>query len=188
MNVEQIFAQLIQFSVPEEALSGTERLKTARRAAAFWQERLEGYKQDARLIAQEALYEATNHDLVKINKIALTSICEHHLLPFSGFCYISYLPDRTWLGLSKFARIVDVYAKRLQLQERLTDQIAQALNDILKPQAISVTIKARHNCITMRGIERRESSVVTTRLLGLFAKDPTWQPVLKIGYNSSFTE
>ncbi len=123
-------------------------------------------------IVGRAVFEEDYNEMVVVRDIELYSLCEHHLLPFFGRCHIAYLPDGKIVGLSKLARLADVYARRLQVQERLTTQIAEAIQTILKPKGVAVVIEARHLCMMMRGIEKQNSFVVTDCLLGRFRSDP----------------
>ena len=109
--------------------------------------------------------------MVLVKDIEMYSMCEHHLAPFFGRAHVAYIPDKKIVGLSKLARLVDVYARRLQVQERLTSQIAHAIQDVLKPKGVGVIVEARHLCMMMRGVEKQNSSTVTSCLLGLFRSD-----------------
>lgn len=131
----------------------------------------EGYRRDAKQVIGNALFEAQSDEMVVVKNIELYSLCEHHLAPFFGKAHVAYIPDGKIVGLSKLARVVDVFARRLQVQERLTMQVAQALEEALQPRGVAVVIEASHLCMMMRGVEKQNSSTVTSCLLGLFRKD-----------------
>ena len=141
---------------------------TPRRVAESLSYLTEGYGVDPRAVVRSALYEHPGDDLVMVRSIPFYSLCEHHLLPFFGRCHIGYLPAGKVIGLSKLPRLVDVYAHRLQLQERLTREIAEAIEGILKARGVAVVMEARHLCVEMRGVEKAESETVTSCLLGDF--------------------
>jgi GTP cyclohydrolase I len=136
-----------------------------------WQFLSAGYRQDPQQILRGALFEEESNEMVIVRGIDLYSLCEHHLLPFFGRCHIAYLPAGQIVGLSKLARVVDVYARRLQVQERLTTQIAKALEDALSPLGVAVVIEARHLCMMMRGVEKQNSLAVTSCMLGEFKEN-----------------
>jgi GTP cyclohydrolase I len=144
---------------------------TPRRVAESLSYLTEGYGVDPRAVVRSALYEHPGDDLVMVRSIPFYSLCEHHLLPFFGRCHIGYLPAGKVIGLSKLPRLVDVYAHRLQLQERLTREIAEAIEGILKARGVAVVMEARHLCVEMRGVEKAESETVTSCLLGDFRVD-----------------
>jgi len=131
----------------------------------------EGYGADPRQVVGSALYEHEGDDLVTVRDIPFYSLCEHHLLPFFGRCHVGYLPAGKVIGLSKLPRLVDVFAHRLQLQERLTRQIAEAIDRVLLPRGVAVVMEARHLCVEMRGVEKADSDTVTSCLLGGFRED-----------------
>jgi GTP cyclohydrolase I len=127
-----------------------------------------GYHQDADEILNGAMFSVCYDEMVVVKDIEVYSLCEHHLLPFFGKCHVAYLPDKKVVGLSKIARLVNMYARRLQIQERLTSQIAQALEEKLSPQGVGVIIEARHLCMVMRGVEKQNSMAVSSAMLGAF--------------------
>ena len=131
----------------------------------------EGYGADPRQVVGSALYEHEGDDLVIVRNIPFYTLCEHHVLPFFGRCHIGYLPKGKVIGLSKLPRLVDVFAHRLQLQERLTRQIAEAIDRVLRPRGVAVVVEARHLCVEMRGVEKAESETVTSCLLGGFREN-----------------
>jgi GTP cyclohydrolase I len=130
-----------------------------------------GYRQDPEDILNGAMFSVCYDEMVVVKDIEVYSLCEHHLLPFFGKCHVAYLPDKKVVGLSKIARLVNMYARRLQIQERLTSQIAQALEDKLSPQGVGVIIEARHMCMVMRGVEKQHSAAVTSAMLGAFREN-----------------
>lgn len=130
-----------------------------------------GYSQDPKDVIGSALFEAETDEMVLVKNIELYSLCEHHLAPFFGKAHVAYIPAGKIVGLSKIARVVDIYARRLQVQERLTSQIAMALQDVLQPKGVAVVVEASHLCMMMRGVEKQNSSTVTSCLQGLFRKD-----------------
>ncbi len=127
-----------------------------------------GYRQDPRKVLQRAIFHEDYDEMVTVKDIDLFSVCEHHLLPFFGKCHVSYIPRKKIVGLSKIARVVELYARRLQVQERLTQEIATAIMDTLQPQGVAVVIEAFHLCMMMRGVEKQNSKAVTSAMLGVF--------------------
>lgn len=127
-----------------------------------------GYRQDPAKILNGAMFSVTYDEMVVVKDIEVYSLCEHHLLPFFGKCHVAYIPNKKVVGLSKIARLVNMYARRLQIQERLTSQIAQTLEDQLNPQGVGVIVEARHLCMVMRGVEKQNSAAMTSAMLGVF--------------------
>jgi GTP cyclohydrolase I len=127
-----------------------------------------GYHQDLDKILNGAFFPVAYDEMVIVKDIEIFSICEHHLLPFFGRCHVAYIPNQKVIGLSKIPRVVDVFAKRLQIQERLTTQIAEALTERIKPQGVGVIIEAKHLCMIMRGVEKQNSVAVTSHMTGVF--------------------
>ena len=127
-----------------------------------------GYKQDIAELLNRALYEEKYDEMVIVKGIDIFSLCEHHLLPFFGKCHVAYIPDGKLIGLSKIPRLVEVFSRRLQVQERLTCEIAQNLQDILKPKGVAVVIEAKHLCMIMRGVEKQNTVATTSAMLGAF--------------------
>ena len=146
-------------------------LKTPQRAAKAMEDFCKGYHQNIDEIINGAVFTSDMDDMVLVKDIELFSLCEHHLLPFLGKCHVAYIPDGKVLGLSKVARIVDMYAKRLQIQEALTQQIATALQKVVNAKGVAVVIEAKHMCMMMRGVEKQNSVMKTSSMLGLFRSD-----------------
>ena len=142
--------------------------KTPARVAEAWKFLTKGYNQNVNDVINEAVFDADEHHMIIVKDIEIYSLCEHHLLPFFGRCHIGYIPNGKVLGVSKLARIADMFARRLQLQERLTNQIAEAMMEHLRPQGVGVVIEAQHLCMMMRGVEKQNSFMITSAMLGSF--------------------
>jgi GTP cyclohydrolase I len=142
--------------------------QTPRRVEQALRYLTEGYHQDLDKLLNGALYSVCYDEMVIVKDIEVFSLCEHHLLPFFGKAHIAYVPNKKVIGLSKIPRLVDVFARRLQIQERLTSQIAQAIEQKIQPQGVGVVIEARHLCMMMRGVEKQHSRAVTSAMLGVF--------------------
>lgn len=145
---------------------------TPKRAAAAMEFLTQGYHQDLNTIVNGALFESQNDEMVLVKDIELYSLCEHHLLPFIGKCHVAYVPRGKILGLSKIARIVDMHARRLQVQENLTREIANSMLEVTNAKGIGVIIEAKHLCMMMRGVEKQNSVMTTSVMLGLLREDP----------------
>lgn len=146
-------------------------LKTPDRVALSLSWLTRGYEQDVRKVIGDALFEESHENMVMVRDIELYSLCEHHMLPFYGKAHIAYIPNGRIVGLSKLPRIVDVFAQRLQVQERLTDQIAEAICEILHPRGCGIVIEAYHLCMMMRGVQKQNSKTITSALRGSFRDD-----------------
>ncbi|MGD0128867.1 MAG: GTP cyclohydrolase I FolE [Terriglobia bacterium] len=142
--------------------------RTPNRVARSLRYLTSGYRQDLDKILNGALFPVAYDEMVIVKDIEVFSLCEHHLLPFFGRCHVAYIPNQKVIGLSKIPRVVDVFAKRLQIQERLTVQIAEALMERIKPQGVGVIIEAKHLCMIMRGVEKQNSVAVTSHMMGVF--------------------
>jgi GTP cyclohydrolase IA len=142
--------------------------KTPHRVAQALAFLTHGYRTEPRTVINQALFTQTTSGMVIVKDIELYSLCEHHMLPFFGRCHIGYIPDGKVFGVSKLARLVDVYARRLQLQERLTDQISQVVMESVNARGVGVMIEARHLCMMMRGVEKQNSVMLTSAVLGSF--------------------
>src|SRR5438874_3723751 len=143
-------------------------LRTPERSEKALRYLTSGYSADVRRIVNGALFDVKYDEVVIVRDIEFFSLCEHHLLPFFGKMHVAYLPESKVIGLSKIPRIVDVFARRLQIQERLTQQIAETLQDLLKPKGVAVICEARHFCMMMRGVEKQHSGAITSAMLGAF--------------------
>lgn len=148
-------------------------IRTPYRVARTWEFLTRGYHQDIDEIVNEAIFEETCDEMVIVTDINVFSQCEHHLLPFFGTCHVGYVPNGKLIGLSKIPRIVDVFSRRLQLQERLTNQTAQCLQQVLNPLGVGVVMECRHMCMAMRGVEKTGSLTVTSAMLGCFRDNPS---------------
>ena len=146
-------------------------IKTPERVAKSMDFLTHGYKQDPGKIIRSAMFEEKYSQMVLVKDIELYSLCEHHMLPFFGKTHIAYIPNGHIVGLSKIPRIVDVFARRLQVQERLTDEIKDCLQDTLSPKGVAVVIEAQHLCMQMRGVQKQHSSTTTSAFSGVFLKD-----------------
>jgi len=130
-----------------------------------------GYRESINDVLNDALFKVDYDEMVIVRDIEVYSLCEHHLLPFFGRCHVGYLPRDHVIGLSKIPRIVDVFARRLQVQERLTQQIAETIRDAINPRGVAVTVEAQHLCMMMRGVQKRNSKMITSAMLGKFRED-----------------
>lgn len=148
-------------------------LKTPMRVAKAMQVLTRGYTQDPHKVLTDALFEEKYNQMVIVKDIDFFSMCEHHILPFYGKAHVAYIPNGYITGLSKIARVVDIFSHRLQVQERLTEQIMQCINDTLKPQGVMVVIEAKHMCMQMRGVEKQNSITTTSAYSGVFESSKT---------------
>jgi GTP cyclohydrolase IA len=145
--------------------------RTPDRAALALEFLTQGYRQDLDEIINDAVFESNASEIILVKDIELYSLCEHHLLPFIGRAHVAYIPNGKVIGLSKVARIVDVFARRLQIQENLTTRIAESLMNCLEPAGVAVVVEAKHLCMMMRGVEKQNSVMKTSCLLGVFKED-----------------
>ncbi len=145
--------------------------RTPQRVARAFRELTRGYEMDAATVLNNALFEVSYDEMVIVRDIEVFSLCEHHLLPFFGKVHVAYLPREKVIGLSKIPRLVDMFARRLQIQERLTNQIAATIQETINPVGVGVVIEARHLCMVMRGVEKQHSSAVTSAMLGAFREN-----------------
>jgi GTP cyclohydrolase IA len=147
-------------------------LETPRRVTKSLEFLTSGYKVDIDAVINNALFSVDYSEMVIVKDIDFYSLCEHHLLPFFGKCHVAYLPREKVIGLSKLPRIVDAFSRRLQVQERLTNQIAQIINDKIDPLGVGVIVEGTHLCMSMRGVEKQNSFAITSAMLGTFRSDP----------------
>lgn len=154
--------------------------KTPERAAKAMQFLTQGYEQNAEKILKSAMFEEEYNEMVIVKDIELYSLCEHHMLPFFGKVHIAYIPNGYIVGLSKLPRIVDVFARRLQVQERLTHQILECINNTMKPQGVAVVIEAAHMCMMMRGVQKQNSMTTTSAFRGQFEQVETRSEFLNL--------
>lgn len=167
--MEKLFTQIIEQIGEDVTREGLR--DTPMRAAAAFRFLNRGYEQTLDEVLNNAIFEADTEDMVIVKDIELYSLCEHHLLPFIGKCHVAYIPQGKVLGLSKIARVVDMYARRLQIQERLTKEIADAVQNAVNPRGVAVVIEAKHLCMMMRGVEKQNSIMTTSAMLGVFRKE-----------------
>ena len=168
-ELERVFGKLLGAVGEDRDREGL--LKTPARAARSFEFLTQGYRQSVDEVVNGAIYNSDASEIVMVKDIELYSMCEHHLLPFIGKAHIAYIPNGKVIGLSKVARIVDVFARRLQIQEQLTTQVADALMQSLHPLGVAVVIEAKHLCMMMRGVEKQNSVMKTSCLLGVFKED-----------------
>jgi GTP cyclohydrolase I len=165
-DLSKLFEGLIKGVGEDPSRDGL--LKTPERAARAFQYLTRGYTQTLDEVVNKAIFESDNDEMIVVKDIELYSLCEHHLLPFIGKCHVAYIPTGKVIGLSKIARIVDMFARRLQIQENLTKQIADTVNDAINPAGVGVIIEAKHLCMMMRGVEKQNSSMTSSMMLGSF--------------------
>jgi GTP cyclohydrolase I len=168
-SMEKSFLELLQAIGEDSQREGL--LKTPSRAARAFEFLTNGYRQSLDDVVNGAIFESDTSEIILVKDIELYSMCEHHLLPFIGRAHVAYIPQGKVIGLSKVARLVDVFARRLQIQENLTMQIADALMKTLHPAGVGVVVEAKHLCMMMRGVEKQNSSMKTSCLLGSFKED-----------------
>jgi len=165
-KLEELYRQLIEGIGEDPSREGL--VKTPARAAKALQYLTRGYRQSIDEVVNNAIFESDNDQMILVKDIELYSMCEHHLLPFIGKCHVAYIPTGKVIGLSKIARIVDMYAARLQIQENLTKQIADTVMHAIQPAGVGVIIEAQHLCMMMRGVEKQNSKMTTSMMLGTF--------------------
>jgi GTP cyclohydrolase I len=163
--VREILVQVGENPEREGLLRTPERFEKALRFLTS------GYNQDPEKLLNGAMFSVSYDEMVVVKDIEFYSLCEHHMLPFFGKCHVAYIPNKKVVGLSKVARLVNMYARRLQIQERLTSQIAQTISEQLNPQGVGVIVEARHLCMVMRGVEKQRSEAVTSAMLGVFREN-----------------
>jgi GTP cyclohydrolase I len=173
MNKEEEFEQAVTkvLELLGEDPTREGLLKTPSRVAKALKFLTEGYDQDPKEILNQALFSTSNDEMVLVRDIEFYSMCEHHMLPIIGRAHVAYIPDGKVVGLSKIPRIVNVYARRLQIQEQMTEQIADAILETIQPKGVAVVVHARHMCMEMRGVQKINSTTVSSALRGLFKSD-----------------
>ncbi len=173
MNKEEEFEQAVTkvLELLGEDPTREGLLKTPNRVAKALKFLTEGYDQDPKEILNQALFSTSNDEMVLVRDIEFYSMCEHHMLPIIGRAHVAYIPDGKVVGLSKIPRIVNVFARRLQIQEQMTEQIADAILETIKPKGVAVVVHARHMCMEMRGVQKINSTTVSSALRGLFKSD-----------------
>ena len=169
IEIESLISELITQIGEDPNREGL--LKTPQRVAKSWAFLSKGYKQNIDKIINDAIFYEDYDEMVTIRDIDFFSLCEHHLLPFFGRAHVAYIPKGKVLGLSKIPRIVEMFGRRLQLQERMTQSIAETLNDVLEPKGVAVVLEGQHMCMQMRGVEKQNSFASTSFMIGLFRED-----------------
>ncbi len=170
-DVEAAFRTIIRWTGDDPERDGL--IETPARAARAFEEFFAGYGQDPALILQKTFEEIDGYDeMIVLRGIRFESHCEHHLAPIIGRAWVAYVPSGRVVGISKLARVVEAYARRLQIQEKLTAQIANTINAVLKPQGVGVIVRAAHHCMTTRGVHKPDTDLVTSRMLGCFRDNP----------------
>ncbi|MFQ6610246.1 MAG: GTP cyclohydrolase I FolE [Fidelibacterota bacterium] len=168
-NLEKITLELLKEIGEDPSREGL--IRTPHRVAEAWKFLAGGYKQDLNSIINDAIFDERYEDMVVVRDIDFFSLCEHHLLPFFGKAHVGYIPSGRIIGLSKIPRIVEMFARRLQVQERLTHQIGEALNSVLEPKGVAVILEGQHMCMQMRGVEKKNSYATTSCMIGDFRDD-----------------
>jgi GTP cyclohydrolase I len=177
-TTEEIYRELLRRFGEDPDRDGL--LQTPKRVEKAMEFLTQGYLKDPASILREALFDVDYDEMVLVKDIEMFSLCEHHMLPFFGRVHVAYIPNGKVVGLSKIPRLVEVFARRLQVQERLTRQIADAIQEAIAPQGVGVVIEARHLCMMMRGVEKQNSSTVTSAMLGCFQKQNTRSEFLSL--------
>jgi GTP cyclohydrolase I len=175
----QIAAKMIIEAIGED-VNRDGLIKTPQRVAKSFEYLCSGYFQDPKEVLNNALFDSTNNEMVVVRNIEFYSLCEHHILPFFGRVHVAYIPDKKVVGLSKIPRMVNIFARRLQIQEQLTEQIADAIMEVVKPKGVGVVIHARHMCMEMRGVETKHSYTSSSALRGVFLEEKTREEFFNI--------
>lgn len=178
VSTQDIYREIIRRYDADPTRDGLE--KTPERVEKALEFLTRGYRENPHAILQAAMFDVAYDEMVLVKDIEMYSLCEHHMLPFFGKVHVAYIPDGKVIGLSKIPRLVDVFARRLQVQERLTRQIADAIQEAIHPQGVGVVIEARHLCMMMRGVEKQNSSTVTSAMVGVFLNHHTRNEFLSL--------
>lgn len=168
-RIQELTAELLREIGEDPSRKGL--VRTPERVARAWEYFIRGYDQEPEEVVGDALFDESVDEIVAVKDIDFFSLCEHHLLPFKGVVHVGYLPGKKIIGLSKIPRIVTIYARRLQVQERLTQQIADALQKVLDPRGVAVIVEAEHLCMQMRGVEKKASFMITSAIRGVFREN-----------------
>ncbi len=168
--MEQQFKAILEAVGEDPAREGL--VRTPHRAAKAMEFLTQGYRQNLAELVNDAVFTTDNNEMVIVRDIELYSLCEHHLLPFLGKAHVAYLPNNKVIGLSKIPRIVDMFARRLQIQEKLTQQIGNCIQEVTDAKGVAVVVEAKHLCAMMRGVQKQNSSMTTSMMLGRFRDDP----------------
>jgi len=171
MNPQLIIEEFLKHIGEDPKREGL--LDTPKRVVKSWEELYSGYKTDPVSILQTSFEDGACDEIVVLKQIEFSSMCEHHVLPFKGVTHVGYLPHGKVVGISKLARLVDCYAKRLQIQEKMTQQIAHTLNTTLTPKGVAVVVEAHHQCMSCRGVGKNNTVMITSSMLGVFRENPT---------------
>jgi GTP cyclohydrolase I len=185
-STQEIYAELLRRYDEDPTRDGL--LRTPERVEKAMKYLTQGYHQEPAGILQGALFDVDYDEMVLVKDIEMFSLCEHHMLPFFGRVHVAYIPNGKVVGLSKIPRLVEVFARRLQVQERMTRQIADAIQDAIDPQGVGVVIEARHLCMMMRGVEKQNSSTVTSAMLGVFQQQNTRTEFLSLVRDRSYPQ
>jgi len=177
-EIKEHFSEVINLLGEDTSREGL--VKTPERASKAMKFLTEGYEMDPQQILQGAMFKENYNEMVIVKDIELYSLCEHHMLPFFGKAHIAYIPNGHIVGLSKIPRVVDVFSRRLQVQERLTEQILDCINDTLQPEGVAVVIEASHMCMMMRGVQKQNSTTTTSGFRGSFKERDTRNEFLKL--------
>jgi GTP cyclohydrolase I len=169
LSFEDLVREMLRRLGEDPERPGLRRTPTRVATSMEWLTR--GYRMRVEDVVGDGIFQERHHNMVLVKDIEMYSLCEHHILPFFGRAHVAYIPDGRLVGLSKIARIVDLYARRLQVQERLTDEIAQALWEVLRPLGVGVIVEAYHLCMMMRGVEKQNSKTITSAMRGAFLED-----------------
>jgi GTP cyclohydrolase I len=177
-STQEIYSELLLRFHEDPKRDGL--LKTPERVEKAMEFLTDGYHQDPTAILRGAMFDVEYDEMVIVKDIEMFSLCEHHMLPFFGRVHVAYIPNGKVIGLSKIPRLIEVFARRLQVQERMTQQIADAIQDAIEPQGVGVVIEARHLCMMMRGVEKQNSSTVTSAMRGAFSEQSTRSEFLSL--------